>query len=66
MVYIASMKKDIRYLLEYFTKEQLAAKLFVSPRTIERWSEGMESKQPANTIRIHRMAENLRKKLEAE
>ena len=58
------MKRDIDYLLKHFRKEQISGRLHVSTRTLDRWRMGESEAPRLQRERIHRMAENLRNKLE--
>ena len=58
------MKKDIQLLLQHYSKEQLAGRLGVSTRTIERWGKGGDVKQRNDKVHVARLAQNLRIKLQ--
>ena len=58
------MKKYIQLLLQHYSKEQLAGRLGVSTRTIERWGKGGDVKQRNDKVHVARLAQNLRIKLQ--
>ena len=59
------MGKQIKELRKYFSRELLASRFGVSTKTIDRWEKNQTGVlRIGDQRRIHRMAENLRNKLE--